>query len=154
MEHRTENGAHHLFLDHLVKQCDQSIVVAVRVEDDDGFGVQPELFVNHALKKLIHRADSSGQCNIRVANALDGLFTLGHVSRNNQFRALFVMPVLFNHELRNDPDKLSVVFHHGIGHFTHETHVAPTEDHRNVVLSKNLAKLSCRGEEFGPYFCR
>ena len=136
-----------MLVDAALELLKQRVVIAARVEDDDGFEIESELFPRDDFHELLECAAASGQRNAAIAHVGDGLLALVHIAGFDEIRETRVVPVLIHHERWYDARHFSSGSKAGIGRGAHESHVSGTVDEAYAPPGQPFADGACCGEE-------
>ena len=123
-------GTHETLVDGALQLLQQGVEVAVGVEHDDGFEVNAELLPGNDFEQLFERADAAGQGYAGIAHRGHALLAAAHVGGDAKLRHALVVPVLLDHELRNDAHGAASRSEAGVGAGSHQAGAAGTVDQR------------------------
>ena len=134
------HGAHEAFVEGALELCQQGVVVACCVEDNDGFKVEAELFPRDDFEQFLERSHPAWQGHAGVAQLGHLLFAAVHIGCDDEARHTLVLPLLVYHKLRNNADGLATSLHTAFGGGGHQPRAPCPVDERMTMRGKGLAE--------------
>lgn len=115
----------------------QVIVVAIEIENANGFVVQVELPPGEDFKKLVEGAIAAGQNDEAIRTIGHDFFPLVHGLCDDEFGQTGVANFFFFQKFGDDTENLSTVFQHSIRKDTHEADVTSSVHEPDVAFGQH-----------------
>src|ERR1044071_3877132 len=131
-------------VDGVMDHLDQRIPVAVEIDQDQWFVVQPNLPPGENLESFIKRAHPAGQNREGVGQLEHPLLANMHAVDDMQLAGAAMTDLTHIEVMRDDSDHASAFGQHGIGHNTHQPDPTAAIDQGYASLGQDRAELTSR----------
>lgn len=141
-EHALEvYGPHEVAVDHLLEAPQEVVVITIDIEYADGFGVESQLLPSEDLEQFLEGADTARESKESIGEVGDSAFASVHIGCDDELRAAFMFPSLFDHKLWDDAHDFTTMLQGSVGDSAHESGMSATIDETDVFGGEDSTKL-------------